>query len=403
VSRGNGHAREVARYLAEIGASSAIAEELLVALTRRASLDAFDVDGIPVEPALLELVPELLAFENRILPIHRSRGILFVAVPAGRVPEPALEALERLLGLGVEPIPVEEIDVGGVLVKAQQLLRRRGRSPAAPAGGLAAPAPGGGIALSELGLPSAILQRLQGAMSQPQGLLVLAGPAGSGKSTTLSALAEEFRRRGFHVSGIDALQGLAALEELLIGDPDVLAIDGLESPSVAARALRAAVEGRRILIAVEAADAMGALARLSEMKADPHLVSTALLGGLSQRLLGKVCSACREEYREDPATLEDLRLEALLKEVPLYRGRGCEACGRSGVRGLVPIFEYGERAADGSPRAGFQPLVADALAKLLGGQTSLRDVVDQVPFTQVLQAADRLNVRRVDTRRFAKR
>ena len=103
----------------------------------------------------------------------------------------------------------------------------------------------------------------------------------------------------------------------------------------------------------------------------------------------------REEYQEEAATLEDLRLLTLLKGVPLWRRKGCAACDGSGVRGAVAIFEYGERGTDQILRGGFQPMVADALGKLLSGQTTLREVVDQVPFTQILQAADRLNIRRV--------
>ena len=402
MSRGNGHAREVARYLAEIGAASAVAEDLVVALSRRAAGDPLEVDGLLLDPPLLHFVPESLAFENRILPIHRTRKVLFVAVPAGMIPEEGLRELERTLGLAVEAIPVSEIDVGGVLVKAHQLLRRRERSPAAAPLEAARSGPGGAAGLSELGLPAAIVERLRRAMSDHQGLLVVTGPAGSGKSATLAALAEEFRRQALRVSAVDALQGLAALDEILLGDPDVLAVDGLESPSVAARAVRAAVEGRRILIALTAADGVGALAKLSALKVDPHLVGLALRGALNQRLLRRICSGCRGEYREEPATLEDLRLESLLRDVPLRRGKGCDACGRTGYRGQVGVFEYGDRAADGSPREGFQPLVADALAKLLTGETTLKEVVDQVPFTQILQAADRLNIHRVDTKRWSR-
>jgi hypothetical protein len=402
VSRANGHAREVARYLAEIGAASAVAEDLVVALTRRGGGDPIDVDGLLLDPPLLDFVPEALSFEHRILPIHRTRKILFVAVPAGMVPEDGLQQLERVLGLAVEAIPVSEIDVGGVLVKARQLLRRRGRGPAAAPADAVRAAPGGTLGLADLGLPTAIQQRLRRAMSDHQGLLLVTGPAGAGKSTTLAALAEDFRRQALRVSAVDALQGLAALEIVLLGDPDVLAIDGLVSPSVAARAVRAAVEGRRVLIAVDAPDGLGAVAKLAEMKVDPHLFGLALKGGLNQRLLRRVCAGCRTEYREETATLEDLRLDALLKGVPLRRGRGCDACGRTGYRGFVGVFEYGDRATDGSPREGFQPLVADALAKLLAGETTLKEVVDHVPFTQILQAADRLNIHRVETKRWSR-
>src|SRR6185436_14848644 len=101
-------------------------------------------------------------------------------------------------------------------------------------------------------------------------------------------------------------------------DPDAVAIDGTQSPAVAGLAVRAAVEGRKVLLAIEAADGRGAVARLA---------------GLNQRLLLKVCTICREDYTEEPASLEDLRLESLLGGVPLKRGRGCDACGRTGYKG----------------------------------------------------------------------
>ena len=393
MGRGNGDARAVARYLAEIGAASVFGEDLVLALARRESGEPLDVDGIPLQPDLIRSVPEALAFEHRILPVHRIDGVLFVAVPAGRMPDEALDEIERLLEVQVEAIPVSEVDVGGILVKAHQLVRRRVRRDAAPR---AEPAAAGevGRALAELGVPAEILRRLRQALEEPQGLLLVTGPSGSGKSTTLRAIAGDLQGRRLRVAALED-PPIAALEEALAEDPDALAIDGARSPSVAARAVRAAVEGRRVVMSFEAADGAGGVARLAEMKVDPHLVGTALRAGLNQRLLRRLCPDCREEYPEDPATLEDLRLLGLLKGVPLWRRRGCAACDGAGVRGHVAVFEYGERGSEQILRGGFQPLVADALGKLLAGRTTLREVVDQVPFTQILQAADRLNIRRV--------
>jgi hypothetical protein len=394
MGRGNGHPQAVARYLAEIGASAVFGEDLVMALSRRGAGESFDVDGLPLQPELLRSVPESLAFEHRILPVHRVDGILFVAVPHGRMPDDALDQVERLLGVQVEAIPVAEIDVPGILVKAHQILRRRVRTETARR---IAPAVEGdvGRGLAELGIPPETLQRLRQVLAAPQGLLLVTGPLRSGKSTTLRALVAELRNRGLRVASLED-PALAALEEELDGDPDALAIDETASPSVAARAVRAAVEGRRVVVALDAADGPGAVARLAEMKVDPHLVGTALRAGLNQRILRRLCPDCREEYREEPAMLEDLRLQSLLQGVPLWRRKGCTACAGAGVRGEVAVFEYGERGTDQVLRGGFQPMVADALGKLLAGRTTLREVVDQVPFTQILQAADRLNVRRVN-------
>jgi type II secretory ATPase GspE/PulE/Tfp pilus assembly ATPase PilB-like protein len=398
MGRGNGPAGPVSRYLAEIGASAVSGEDLVMALSRRGSGEAFDVDGLQVQPDVLRSVPEALALEHRILPVHRMNGILFVAVPSGRMPDDALDEVEHLLKVQVEAIPVTEIDVPGVLVKAHQLLRRRSRVEAAPKVEAPSVVEGEGRPLADLELPAEILKRLAQVFAEPQGLLLVTGPAKSGKSTTMRALAGELASRGLRVASFDE-PTIAAVEEALEDDPDALTLDGLRSPAVAARAVRAAVEGRKVVIALEAADGAGAVGRLAEMKVDPHLVGTALRAGLNQRLLRRLCPDCREEYQEDSMVLEDLRLLSLLKGVPLWRRRGCGACGGAGVRGDVAIFEYGERGSEQILRGGFQPMVSDALGKLLSGRTTLREVVDQVPFTQILQAADRLHVRRVETTR----
>jgi hypothetical protein len=394
VGRANRPAGEVAEYLASVGASSLAREDLVAALARRNGPDAFDVDGLALEPDLLRLIPEELAVENRLLPVHRGAGLLFVAVPEG-APRDGMEELEHLSGLRLEAVEVSEIDVLGVLVKAHQLLRRRGAAaapaPRPAAGGADRPGPD----LDALGLPDVILRRLRALLSAPLGLILVAGPAGSGKSTTLAAAAGEARSRGFRTASFDPSHGVAVLEETLREDPDVLTVDETASPALASRALRAAVEGRRVLMAFRAPDAASARARLEGLNVDPHLIATAARAGLSQRLLRGVCPDCAETRPEDPATLEDLRLESLLRGVPLRRGRGCSACGRGGTRGRVALFEYGEAGPEGGLRAGFQPLIADGLGKLVAGRISLKELTEQVPFTQVLQAADRLSVRRV--------
>lgn len=382
------------RFLAAVGLSFLSGEDLVAALARRNDGQAIDVDGLLLAPELLQLIPEALAFEHRLLPIARCENLLFVAVPAEAASRAGLADLEKVLGLSIEAVPVREIDVPGVLIKAHQLIRRSSRA-AAPAVPAARPAGTTGPTLEALGLPDGLLRRLRALLAGPQGILLIAGPAGSGKTATLGAIAGELRGRGLKVAFLDRRDGVASLEEALAGDADAVAIDETSSPAVAARALRAAVEGRVLLLAFQAADAAGALARLTELKVDPHLLGATLRGGLNQRLLREVCGACAETRPEEAAVLEDLRLDTLLRGVPLRRGRGCAACGRSGLRGRVGVFEFGERRPDGTLRGDFQPLVADALAKVVAGRVPLREMVDQVPFTQVLQAADRLNVRKV--------
>jgi predicted ATPase len=395
VTRGKGRSEASERQLAAFGLSHLDGEDLVAALSRRNDDDPFDVDGLSLTSGLLQLVPETLAFENRILPVHLAGDLLFVAVPGGGDSDDGLVELEQLLGLGIEAIPVEEIDVPGVLVKAHQLIQRRARLSAAPAAGAARPVGAAGPALDALGLPDDLLRRVRKTLSEPQGLLLTVGPAGSGKTTTLRALVAELGGKGLRAAWIDRQQGVGALDEALAADPDAVAIDETASPAMAARALRAATEGRRVLMAVQAPDLSAALAHLAELKVDRHLAGLAVRAGLNQRLLRGVCPDCAASTPEEPAVLEDLRLDPLLRGVPLRRGRGCAACARSGLQGRVAVFEYGEQRPDGTLRGAYQPLVADALAKLVAGRVPLRELADQIPFTQLLQAADRLTVRPV--------
>jgi len=389
VGRGDGQAEEVDAYLAALGASALDPEDTVGALARRNAGETVDVDGLPLQPDLLRLVPESLAFENGLLPVHRHGDLLFVAMSGED--GAGLDELEHLLGLRIQAIPVAEIDVRGVLVKARQLMDRRGQGPVAAAPGKREET-GQRISLDDLAMPDGILRRLRKALAAAQGLILLAGPAGSGRTRTLRAIIAELRAKNQAVAVLDATQGVAALEEALAKDPDAVAIDGTSSPALASRALRAVSEGRRLILALRATDAKAALALLAGMKVDAHLVASAARAGLNQRLLGRVCDKCAESRPEDPVALEDLRLEKLLRGVPLRRGKGCEASGKTGIRGAVAVYEYGEGA---TLREGFQPLVADALAKLVSGLVPLREVADKIPYPQLLQAADRLDVKKV--------
>ncbi|HZE95996.1 MAG TPA: ATPase, T2SS/T4P/T4SS family [Planctomycetota bacterium] len=396
MAQGNGNSDALAKLIAAIGASALAADDVVGALARRNRGETLEVDGLALLPDLIRLIPETDAFNHGVLPIHRSGDLLVVAVPPDRAADDSIGQLQRRLDIRVAAIAVTEIDVRGVLVKARQLLERKSRPEQA------APAPVKRDAAAEertpdaLGIPDGILRRLRKILAEPQGLLLVAGPRRSGKSTTLRALSGELRKKGLRTAEISSKQGVTAVEDALREDPDVLALDEPTGPAVASRLVRAAVEGRRVLLASRAPNAASALAQLADHKVDAHLVASAARAGLTQRAMGRVCDDCAGTRPEDPALLEDLRLGALLGGIPLRRGKGCPACGGTGLRGTVVLFEFGERGRDGVLREGFQPMIADALGKLLAGRITLRDLADQVPFTQLLQAADRLNVRRVN-------
>jgi type IV pilus assembly protein PilB len=180
------------------------------------------------------------------------------------------------------------------------------------------------------------------------------GPTGSGKTTTLySCLAEinEIRRNIFTVEdpieydlkGINQVQvnhdiGLdfaRVLRAFLRQDPDIILIGETRDAETARISVEAALTGHLVFTTVHANDAPSTFMRLIETGIEPFLVSASVIGVIAQRLVRKICEKCRESY-QDPAAVEYLGLPP---GTVLYRGRGCNACGYTGCRGRVGIYE----------------------------------------------------------------
>ena len=261
--------------------------------------------------------------------------------------------------------------------------------------------------LEELGLASDDHARLLRLLSRPHGLLLVTGPTGSGKTTTLyGALAILDRERRniitledpveYRLPGITQVQvhpraGLSfakALRAVLRQDPDVVMVGELRDRATLEVALAAALTGHLVLSTLHTNDAAGAVARLLDMGAAPYLVAAALIGVLAQRLARRLCPDCRVERRIPVADLAALGLPA--GDVPVYGPGSCARCGGHGYRGRVGIFEL--LAADTRLRelilrrapadalrevardAGTMTLGQDAWRKLTAGATSLDEV-----------------------------
>jgi type IV pilus assembly protein PilB len=267
--------------------------------------------------------------------------------------------------------------------------------------------------LEELGLSDEMRQTLEEVVSRPTGALLVTGPTGSGKSTTLyAALAEinnpeiniitvedpvEYRLGGVNQVQINQRAGLtfaAALRSILRSDPDVVMVGEIRDPETAKISIEAALTGHFVLSTLHTNDAPGALTRLNEMGVEPFLVGSAVTGVLAQRLARKLCTHCCEMYTPSVDELIKARVSpdvaAQADGMIFYRKKGCPRCNQTGYKGRVGVFqllamsenletlaaskasrEELERAA---MEEGMRTLWDDGIAKVAAGLTSIEEL-----------------------------
>ena len=267
--------------------------------------------------------------------------------------------------------------------------------------------------LDELGLSEEMAKQLSEIIVRPTGALLVTGPTGSGKSTSLYASLNQINRPEiniitvedpveYRIPGINQVQinnkaGLtfaAALRSILRSDPDVIMVGEIRDGETAKMAIEAALTGHFVLSTLHTNDAPGALSRLNEMGVEPFLTGAAVTGVLAQRLARKLCTHCCEMYQPSIDELIKARVSpdvaAASDGMVLYRKRGCPRCGQTGYRGRVGIYqlltmseqlealaaskasrEELERAAIGE---GMKTLWDDGLAKVAAGLTSVEEL-----------------------------
>ena len=267
--------------------------------------------------------------------------------------------------------------------------------------------------LEELGLSEKMGARLLEIIHRPTGALLVTGPTGSGKSTTLyGALNEivrpeinvitvedpvEYRLPGIKQVQINVKAGLmfaTVLRSILRSDPDVVMVGEIRDPETAKISIEAALTGHFVLSTLHTNDAPGVLTRLNEMGVEPFLTGSAVSAVLAQRLARRLCPNCAEEYAPTTADLLKAHVAHHMLEsfdgVTFFRQRGCARCGGTGYRGRVGIFQLltmthtleGLAAAKASreeiERAaiseGMRTLWEDGLAKVSAGLTSVEEL-----------------------------
>jgi type IV pilus assembly protein PilB len=213
--------------------------------------------------------------------------------------------------------------------------------------------------VDKLGLDPDTFKQFKSAIDAPHGLILVTGPTGSGKTTTLYSALNELNSPQwnivtvedpveFQIPGINQVPtkkdiGLTfanALRSILRQDPDIIMIGEIRDTETAEIAIEAALTGHQVLSTMHCNDAPGAIARLDDMGIAPFLISSSVILSCAQRLIRRICSHCKEPVTYPPKMFEDLGIDpATFDGVQLYRGRGCERCKNSGYAGRMAIIE----------------------------------------------------------------
>lgn len=265
------------------------------------------------------------------------------------------------------------------------------------------------VPLQQLGMPEQILKQYAGIITQPHGMVLITGPTGSGKTTTLYATLEKINSEKqkiitvedpveYQLEGITQIQanasiGLsfaAGLRSIVRQDPDILMVGEIRDHETAEIAIESALTGHLVFSTLHTNDAAGAVTRLQDMGVEGYLISSSLLAIQAQRLVRRVCKDCSSVHQltEDEANVLEITAEFCPQ---VNRGSGCDRCGLTGYRGRIGLYELlimsdaiRHHIASGADanvireqaiKEGMRTLRQDALEKLKAGLTTPEEVV----------------------------
>src|SRR3989440_5904774 len=211
--------------------------------------------------------------------------------------------------------------------------------------------------IEQMGMDADTLSKFKKAIDAPHGMILVTGPTGSGKTTTLYSVLHELNSPEYNivtvedpieyeVAGINqvAVRGdigldfSSALRSILRQDPDIVMVGEIRDNETADIAVKAALTGHQVLSTLHTNDAAGAITRLDDMGIEPFLIASSVLMTCAQRLVRRVCMNCREEFLPEPEMFEKLGLEPK-KDATFYRGSGCDRCKGRGYLGRIAIIE----------------------------------------------------------------
>ncbi|MBN2181294.1 MAG: Flp pilus assembly complex ATPase component TadA [Sedimentisphaerales bacterium] len=265
--------------------------------------------------------------------------------------------------------------------------------------------------LDMLGFEPALLQEFKDNLCQPHGIIIVTGPTGSGKSTTLYSALNYIRdpRKNittvedpveYRLSGINQIQvkpeieldfGLS-LRAILRQDPDIIFIGEIRDKETIDIAIKASLTGHLVLSTFHTNDAPSAISRMVYMGVEPYLLASTVNLIIAQRLVRRICDHCKEPVKVEPDVLRRMKINPEPgKEIVLYHGTGCNTCGHTGYLGRLPIFEFlaldreiRNELVDGAPeskireisrRKGYNGLFESGISRVLAGLTTAEEVL----------------------------
>ncbi|GAB5559176.1 MAG: hypothetical protein SynsKO_08230 [Synoicihabitans sp.] len=263
--------------------------------------------------------------------------------------------------------------------------------------------------LSTVGFSNSIRRAVERGIARPNGIIFCCGPTGSGKTTTLYSCLAEINKPDVNITTLEDpveirlpsitqhqvnhtidLNFARLLRGVLRQDPDVVLVGEIRDAETATIATEAALTGHLVLSSLHTNDSIQAITRLLELGVAAHMVAPTVVGILSQRLVRRICSACKETYTPTRAELQPYFQDPNPDDVMLYRGKGCPRCFGTGFSGRTGVHEYLEvseemrdliitraepsKLVEEAKRSGYRPMRYDALKKVLMGWTTLEEV-----------------------------
>jgi type IV pilus assembly protein PilB len=271
------------------------------------------------------------------------------------------------------------------------------------------------LGLDKMLVSQPILQPFRRLVQNPNGIIFVTGPTGSGKTTTLYAALQEINQPGINISTIEdpveiQLPGVTQsqvnphidlkfgtlLRSLLRQDPDVILIGEIRDLETAKIATEAALTGHLVFATLHTNTAAQAIVRLMEIGVEPYMVAPSVIGVLAQRLAARICERCKEAYYPPREVLQRYFLDEGLTEVPFYRGKGCPHCRGTGYKGRIAFHELiliteeirqliseGRSAQEitrAAARVGYRSLRYDGMRKVLLGLTTIDEIEQNTSF-----------------------
>lgn len=267
------------------------------------------------------------------------------------------------------------------------------------------------LSLEELGLAQEGLEVVQRNIRKPHGMILVTGPTGSGKTTTLYSILTILNTTAVKIVTIEdpveygirrvnqiqvrpktGLRFATGLRSILRHDPDIIMVGEIRDEETVDIAIHAALTGHLVLSTLHTNDAPGAIPRVLDMGAEGYLAASTIIMVIAQRLVRRICQSCVEKYRPKEAEQKLLQAQfgTRIEKLQFYRGRGCAECGSSGYRGRVGIFEVfemtdeiqeltikhasAEEIRKAAEKLGMIAMLGDGLNKVAAGITTLEEV-----------------------------